>query len=124
MKAVVVYESLWGNTAAIARAIANRPEVLLMDEPTASLDFGNQLRVLQHIAQLREQGMAILMTTHQPEHALRIADRIALLGCGHLVALGAPCTTATPERLAQLYGVDVQAVADALGLSPSPESHE
>ena len=101
--------------ALIARALAQDPEVLLMDEPTASLDFGNQLRVLEHIAQLRAQGMAVLMTTHQPEHALRIADRMALLGGGRLVALGAPDATATPERLAQLYGVSAQAVAHALG---------
>jgi len=92
--------------------------VLLMDEPTASLDFGNQLRVLEHIAQLRAQGMAVLMTTHQPEHALRIADRIALLGGGRLVAIGAPGATATPERLAQLYGVSAQAVAHALRATP------
>lgn len=99
----------------IARALAQEPVLLVMDEPTASLDFGNQIRVLQHIAQLREQGMAVLLSTHQPEHALRIADRIALLGSGRMLAIGPPASTATPERLAALYGVSERAVAESLG---------
>lgn len=86
-----------------------------MDEPTASLDFGNQIRVLQHIERLRAAGMTVLMTTHQPEHALRVADRIALLGGGRLVAIGAPHATATPAALAALYGVSEAAVAASLG---------
>ena len=100
--------------ALIARALAQEPALLVMDEPTASLDFGNQIRVLEHIAHLRAGGMAVLMTTHQPEHALRIADRIALLGGGGLVAVGAPQATATPAALAALYGVSEDAVAASL----------
>lgn len=96
--------------ALIARALAQEPAVLVMDEPTASLDFGNQLRVLEHIDHLRAQGMGILLSTHQPEHALRIADRLALLGQGQLLALGAPAQVATPAALARLYGVQEQAV--------------
>lgn len=100
--------------ALIARALAQEPALLVMDEPTASLDFGNQIRVLEHIARLRAGGMAVLMTTHQPEHALRIADRIALLGCGRLAAIGAPQAVATPAALAALYGVSEDAVAASL----------
>jgi iron complex transport system ATP-binding protein len=66
--------------------------------------------------------MAVLMTTHQPEHALRIADRIALLGGGRLQAVGRPGDTATPERLAQLYNVSPQAVARALGANAPQET--
>ncbi|MGV8960671.1 MAG: ABC transporter ATP-binding protein [Stenotrophomonas sp.] len=98
----------------LARALAQEPALLVMDEPTASLDFGNQIRVLEHIARLREQGIAVLMSTHQPEHALRIADRIALLARGRIVALGAPAATATAGNLAALYGVSEQAVASSL----------
>lgn len=108
----------------IARALAQEPVLLVMDEPTASLDFGNQIRVLETIAQLRQQGMAVLLSTHQPEHALRIADRIALLGNGCLVAIGASASTATPERLAALYNVSERAVAASLGVpSFSPSRH-
>lgn len=91
--------------ALIARALAQEPALLVMDEPTASLDFGNQIRVLEHIDRLREGGIAILMSTHQPEHALRCADRIALLAQGRIVAMGTPIATATTANLAQLYGV-------------------
>ena len=102
--------------ALIARALAQQPTLLVMDEPTASLDFGNQIRVLEHIERLRAGGMAVLMTTHQPEHALRIADRIALLGDGRILACGAPQATATPQALAELYGVSAHAVSAALAL--------
>lgn len=100
--------------ALIARALAQQPALLVMDEPTASLDFGNQIRVLEHIERLRAQGMSVLMSTHQPEHALRVADRIALLGGGGLKALGAPRATATPAALAALYGVSESAVTATL----------
>ena len=102
--------------ALIARALAQQPALLVMDEPTASLDFGNQIRVLEHIARLRGEGLSVLLTTHQPEHALRVADRIALLGGGRLVALGAPRETATPAALAALYSVSERAVAECLNL--------
>lgn len=101
----------------IARALAQQPLLLVMDEPTASLDFGNQIRVLAQIERLRADGMAVLLTTHQPEHALRVASRIALLGQGRLLAIGLPHQVATAEALGQLYGVSPQAVAASLGLA-------
>lgn len=112
-----VYTAISGGErqlALIARALAQEPSLLVMDEPTASLDFGNQIRVLEHIGRLRAGGMAVLMSTHQPEHALRIADRVALLGGGRLQAIGAPRATATPAALAALYGVSESAVAASL----------
>jgi len=98
----------------IARALAQEAGVLILDEPTASLDFGNQLRVLSEIRRLRDDGIGILMSTHQPEHALEVADRIALLLAGRIVAQGPPRETATPEALARLYGADLAAVAARL----------
>ncbi|MFX4717709.1 ABC transporter ATP-binding protein, partial [Acinetobacter baumannii] len=74
----------------IARALAQEPALLVMDEPTASLDFGNQIRVLEQIEALSAQGMAMLLSTHQPEHGLRVASRIALLGHGRLLGVGEP----------------------------------
>lgn len=100
----------------VARALAQEPAVLVMDEPTASLDFGNQVRVLEQVARLRRSGLAILMSTHQPEHALRVADRIALLAPGHLVAVGTPASVATPAALAALYGVREAEVAAILSV--------
>jgi iron complex transport system ATP-binding protein len=99
--------------ALIARALAQEAEILILDEPTASLDFGNQLRVLKEIDALKSQGLAILMSTHQPEHALRVADRIALLKAGRIVAQGRR-SLATVETLAALYGADAGEVARSL----------
>ena len=100
--------------ALIARALAQEPVLLVMDEPTASLDFGNQIRVLEHISRLRSQGIAVLMSTHQPEHALRVADRIALFAPGGMAGIGAPREMATSENLAKLYGVAASAIAACL----------
>lgn len=104
----------------IARALAQEAQALIMDEPTASLDFGNQLRVLAEIRRLKQNGIAILMSTHQPEHAMKIADRIVLLKAGRIVAQGAVAQTATPECLAALYGIDPGIVAAHLGAAVRP----
>lgn len=100
--------------ALIARALAQEPAMLVMDEPTASLDFGNQIRILACIAALRDQGVAVLMTTHQPEHALQVADRMALLRCGHLEGPDTIAALATPASLASLYDVSEAQIAAIL----------
>ena len=87
----------------IARAIIGNPEVLIMDEPTASLDYGNQLRVLEQIERLKNAGITILMTTHQPEHALKIADRLIMLHQGTILADGDAKQVLTPKNLATIY---------------------
>jgi iron complex transport system ATP-binding protein len=96
----------------IARALAQQPHVLVMDEPTSSLDFGNQVRVLGHVRRLAASGIAVLMSSHQPDHALQCADRALLLAEGQAVALGAPRDVITPASLKRLYGVDVRIMGD------------
>ncbi len=101
----------------IARALAQQAQLLVMDEPTARLDFGNQLRILDTVRRLAERGIGVLLSTHQPQHALQVADRIALMSAGSLQALGPAQDIATPTRLAALYGVDAARVAAALPAS-------
>lgn len=91
----------------IARALAQQAPVLVMDEPTASLDFGNQARVLRQILALRARGLAIVLSTHDPGHAFACATAVALLHQGTLQGLGPPETVLVPERLAAVYGVPV-----------------
>ena len=79
----------------------------MMDEPTASLDFGNQIRVLREISSLRRQGVSVLLSTHQPDHALRVGDRFALMKSGSLLACGSATDVMTPLLLAELYDVEV-----------------
>lgn len=107
----------------IARALAQQAQLLVMDEPTASLDFGNQLRVLREIDALRRDGMAVLMSTHQPEHALRSADRVALMQGGHLLACGPPAAVMTPSALASLYGLtELEVTRSLVHVPPRPPS--
>lgn len=91
----------------IARALSGEPRLLIMDEPTASLDFGNQARVLGQIRTLTRSGIAVLFSTHDPDHALLYADRVLALHGGRLVADGPPGATVTPALLRTLYGIDV-----------------
>ncbi|MGO4126743.1 ABC transporter ATP-binding protein [Inquilinus sp. YAF38] len=91
--------------ALIARALAQQAGVVVMDEPTASLDLGNRLRVLDRIRALAADGLAVLVSTHEPEHAFAVADRVAVLGAGSGFETGPVDTVLTPDRLTRLYGV-------------------
>lgn len=93
--------------ALIARALAQAAPAIVMDEPTASLDFGNQVLVLKEIARLASEGLGIVLSTHDPDHAFAIADRVALLSGGKLVASGAPEVVLNQDRLRKVYGVSV-----------------
>lgn len=97
----------------IARALAQQPRLLVMDEPTASLDFGNQVRVLDRVVDLRARGMAVLLSTHHPDHARHVADRVLLLKRGRIVAAGTPAALVTASQLAALYDLDPGRLADA-----------
>ena len=74
----------------IARALAQEAPILVMDEPTASLDFGNQAMVLGHIRDLAGQGYGIVLSTHDPDHALLVARASPMIAEGGLRAVGAP----------------------------------
>lgn len=91
----------------IARALAQAAPLLVMDEPTASLDFGNQAIVLREIRRLRAQGFGVVLSTHDPDHAFACGTGVALLHRGGLVARGQPADVLTPARLAEVYGVSV-----------------
>lgn len=94
----------------IARALAQEPQILVMDEPTASLDFGNQIRVLDHVRALARRHIGIVLATHDPDHALSCADRVALLRQGRLIGYGPPVEAITSVSLWALYGVAVEVV--------------
>lgn len=97
----------------IARALASGADVLLLDEPAAALDFHNQAVVLATLRRLSgERGLTVVMTTHEPTHALAIADRAVLLhGSGHAEE-GAIEDVCTEPRLSALYGMRMKRLAD------------
>lgn len=97
--------------ALVARALAQEPRLLVMDEPTASLDFGNRVRVLEKIGELAAAGISILFSTHDPDQAFQSADRALLLGEGRALEIGRPREVIRTDTLKRLYGVSVQIVA-------------
>ena len=91
----------------IARAIAQRPAVILFDEPTAHLDYGNQHRVLNRIKKMAEEGFSIVITTHNPDHALLLGDKAAIVSKqGHLQQ-GKVKDIITKETLREVYDIDL-----------------
>ncbi|EKT53123.1 ABC transporter ATP-binding protein [Providencia sneebia] len=95
----------------IARALVQNPLMLIMDEPAASLDFGNQIRLLNQIEQLKKQGITVLMSTHHPQHAAIIADNVILLDKKHGARQGSTSSMLTLTNLAELYSIDEQSIA-------------
>jgi iron complex transport system ATP-binding protein len=95
----------------IARALAQQPSILIMDEPTASLDFGNQQLVLTRMHRLARSGMAVLMVTHDPDHALFCADEVQIMEDGLIIQSGPPAEVITTESLQRIYHARVY-VAD------------
>ncbi|MCG9536383.1 ABC transporter ATP-binding protein [Providencia huaxiensis] len=94
----------------IARALIQKPLLLIMDEPAASLDFGNQIRLLEQIEKLKSHGMTILMSTHHPQHAAAIADNVILLDKHHKARQGLSKCMLTLTNLAALYNVDERSI--------------
>jgi iron complex transport system ATP-binding protein len=91
----------------VARALAQEAAGVVLDEPTASLDFGNQATVLRQVRQLAARdGLAVLMTTHHPDHALLIGDAAAMLHGGRLEGPAPPGTIITVDRLRAAYRVE------------------
>jgi iron complex transport system ATP-binding protein len=93
--------------AMIARALAQEPEVLLLDEPTSHLDFGNQIRVLEIIDRLARDGLSVIMSSHFPDHAFLSSDNVAIMQYGSFMAYGHADDVITEENLRLTYGVDV-----------------
>jgi iron complex transport system ATP-binding protein len=94
--------------ALIARALAQATPLLVMDEPTASLDFGNQVRVLDTITGLARDGIGVLLSTHDPDQVFLCADRVALVHHGAVTDIGPPERGLDAGVLRELYGVDVR----------------
>ncbi len=91
----------------IARAIAQRPKAVLFDEPTAHLDYGNQQRVLRRVRAMADEGFSVIITTHNPDHALLLGDRAAIVGKNGQILQGPSQEIVTEEHLRQIYGIDL-----------------
>ena len=94
--------------ALIARAIAQQAKILVMDEPSASLDYGNKLRVMETVKSLTRDDYTVIQSTHDPDQAYLYSDQILALFDGKILACGSPKETISSELISTLYGVDVE----------------
>jgi len=100
----------------IARALASEADILLLDEPASALDFHNQALVLSMLRRLSVQRrLTILMTTHEPTHALEIADRAILLHGSGKVEEGPINEMCTEEKLSELYSLSMKRLDYKIG---------
>jgi iron complex transport system ATP-binding protein len=91
----------------VARALAQQSAILVMDEPTANLDYGNQVKMLRVIKKLSAQGYTVLMTSHFPEHAFLACSRVVMMQGGYIMAQGTPEEVVTSDSLSLLYQTPV-----------------
>ena len=102
-----IYKELSGGERqqiVIARAIATKPDVVLFDEPMAHLDFANQLKVLRIIKALGNQGFTVAVTTHDPNHAILLGGKAAILNDKGKLKSGDASEILTEENLRSVYG--------------------
>jgi iron complex transport system ATP-binding protein len=96
--------------AMVARALAQKPRILLLDEPTSHLDLGNRDRILGVLRAQARNGVTVIFTTHDPNLVAVTADYVVLMRQGALVAAGALAATLTAENLSATYGIEVQVI--------------
>lgn len=92
----------------VARAIVQEAKILILDEPSANLDFGNQIHVMSQIKSLAQDGYTIVQSTHNPEQAFQFSDAVLALKDGKILSSGKPSEIFTENLINSLYGVDVE----------------
>lgn len=105
--------------AQIASALVRQPELLLLDEPTSSLDYSHQLEIINLLSSLkRERGMTIVLVVHDLNLAARFADHIVMLHRGEIVAQGSPVDVIKPANLASTFNILARVIEDPVGKTP------
>ncbi|AMK14581.1 ABC transporter ATP-binding protein [Methanobrevibacter olleyae] len=94
----------------LARVLAQEPDLLILDEPTNHLDFGNQIKLLEIIEQLSNLGLAVIMSSHYPDHAFLAANKVAIMKDKSFIDFGSPEDVLTEENLNKAYGIDVNLI--------------
>ncbi len=93
-----------------ARVIAQEPSILVLDEPTSHLDFGNQLKTLDIISTLADDGLSVIMTSHFPDHAFISSNKVAIMKDKNFMAVGKPDEVINQENMEKAYGIHVEIV--------------
>ena len=96
--------------ACIARALVQEPELVILDEPTAALDYGNQIKVLNLIKELLGLGFAVIQTTHNPDHCFMLGGQVAILDNSGNLEIGDCSNIMTEKKLSDVYNTDLRLV--------------
>jgi iron complex transport system ATP-binding protein len=94
----------------VARALAQGSTVLVLDEPCAGLDIGNQMHLIRVIRALAREGYGIVLTTHLPDHAFAVGGPVALLKDGHLRGPASPAALLNAAELGALYDTAIDVI--------------
>lgn len=89
----------------IARALAQESDIIILDEPTSNLDFGNQAKIMNLIRKLKKQNKLIIMTTHSPNQVFECATRVVVFKSGQVYAVGNPDEIINDDFLFDIYDV-------------------
>ena len=92
----------------LARVLCQQPDILILDEPTSHLDFGNQIKLLEIIDNLAESGLSIIMSSHFPDHAFLSSTKVAIMKDKSFIDFGKPDTIVTEENLKKAYSINVK----------------
>ena len=94
----------------LARILAQQPDILILDEPTSHLDFGNQIKLLEIIDNLADSGLSIIMSSHFPDHAFLSSTKVAILKDKKFIDFGTPEDVVTESNLKKAYSIDVKLI--------------
>ena len=94
----------------LARVLCQQPDILILDEPTSHLDFGNQIKLLEIIDNLASSGLSIIMSSHFPDHAFLSSTKVAILKNKEFIDFGTPDDVVTEDNLKKAYSIDVKLI--------------
>ena len=94
----------------LARVLCQKPDILILDEPTSHLDFGNQIKLLEIIDNLANTGLSIIMSSHFPDHAFLSSTKVAIMKDKKFIDFGSPDDVVTEENLKKAYSIDVKLI--------------
>ena len=92
----------------LARVLSQEPKLLILDEPTSHLDFGNQVRLLEIIKNLSKTGLSVVMSSHFPDHAFSTANKVAIMKDRTFIDYGTPDDVITKDNLKKAYGIEME----------------
>lgn len=94
----------------LARVLCQKPDILILDEPTSHLDFGNQIKLLEIVDNLAKSGLSIIMSSHFPDHAFLSSNKVAILKDKKFIDFGSPEDVVTEDNLKEAYSIDVKLI--------------